>query len=227
VTKPVSRGVFDRDQLAELRANFGVKYGLLLPDLENAVLVYDCVLPRGKRPQLLAAKHADRARKLELATRRLERLLKEIDPFAHEACSMGFIPINRFSFAKSSLYDIATMRPRLKAANSARAVLGELLRDTQEWKNRASAMARSKPGRKVGNRVDLCAWLGHRLSTSGFTLSTRPTEMWGRLFTLMCEAVRIPVPSDVGRELRKALANLETHHGIAPKAQSPAKKKRR
>ena len=227
MTRPQLGSAFDPSQLHALRRDLRAKYDRLLPLLEEAVRDYQRVPPAGESYRLPARRHAGRAQQLERATRRFLGRIEKTDPVIREAAQLRFVPSDRFSFANVSLSDLMALKPRWVAADAAKAALGALLEDAQTWRHVAEVVARGRPGRRAGNRINLCAWLGKTLSVFRFTLSTRPKDLWGRVFVLICEAARIPVPTDVSRDLRKALAILQTRHPTTAKAQSPARKKRR
>ncbi len=211
------RHVFTGERLTSLRVCLGDKFDQLLPILERTARDYYHDSPVKKEHHARANRHADAAQRLNRASTELDQILKEIPSLVSEAHSLEFVPSDRVSLLPGlplkpghTFHDFLSQRPTLQAALSARVSLQVLKRDAQLWRKNAKAAARRKPGRKIGNRILLAAWVGHMLRQVGLKLSTHPNDVWAQAFSVMCDTVRIDsLPTDVGRDLRKAFKIIQ------------------
>ena len=224
------RHVFTDERLASLRGCLGDKFDQLLPILERTARDYRHDSPVKEEYYARANQHAEAAQRLNRASAELDQILKGIAPLVTEAHSLEFVPSDRVSLLPglplkpgNTFHDFLSVRPTLQAALSARVVLRSLKRDAQLWRKNAKAAARKKPGRKIGDRIVLAAWVGLKLRQVGFKLSTHPSDVWAQAFSVMCDTVRIDSPpTDVGRDLRKAFKIIQADDQRT--AQSPTSK---
>lgn len=232
---PASPTVFGSDRDKVVRALLGQKYDALFPRLEGALRAWPRIPPTEEwfRRQFLP--HVDAAKRLMRASEKFLNLLQEVEPLIEEACAKSLVRPEQHTVramdSLMALHELASLKRRLKTADEARAAVQALRADMQLWQKRAEMLVRRAPGSKTGDprkRIRLCAWLGVLLSNEGFQLSTVPTEIWGQLYTLMCEEARIPLGKDhdVGRDLRAGLAYLQEGNKIDPSMIEPARKKK-
>lgn len=226
------QSVFNSDQLAQLRSSLARKYDELLPALEHAVRKYPSVLPPGEHYRRQVRRHLDAAEGLLRASDKLLNLIQGAEPFIAEARDLNLLPTERYALVTDTLYELASMKRRLRTADEAQATVQALRADVQLWQKRARSLAQGTPGRKAGDpgkRIGLCAWVGMVLSKAGIRLSTVPAETWGQVYALACDAARIPLGNehDVGRDLRNSLTLLHKGNQIDASMVLPARKKAR
>lgn len=222
--------VFSVDQLDQLRAELGTKYDELVPMFEDAVRTYHSVLPPGERYRRLFRRHVDTAEGLMHAIDKLLNRIQEAEQFIDEARAQNLLPADRYALVTDPLYELASIRRRLRTADEAQAAVQALRADVQLWLERTRMLAQGTPGRRAGDpgkRIGLCTWIGNVLSVAGIGLSTVPTKTWGVLYALTCEAARIPLGTDVGRDLRNSLTRLQTRNQTDASTVLPTRKKAR
>jgi hypothetical protein len=225
---------FDNHQLAELRSHLGSDYERLLPRLEYAVRRYSSVPAPGERHRERAHRHVAAAERLARARDRLLNRLERTKCLIDEARNDYLIPLDRYGmnlpdgFDRLGLYELMGLTPTLRSADQTRAAVQALREDAELWLHNARRLARKPRGRKRGDprkRVGLCAFTGLALSEVGIGVSTVPTDTWGQVYTIVCEAakVRLSPAHDVGRDLRAGLDFLKRGNQINETRVLPAR----
>jgi hypothetical protein len=209
---------FDPDLVADLKLQLGDdKVAQLLPAFnEFAEYIAQDIQKNQKEKAVTdsnrkeARERARIAKRIWLLSRQLQNELKRSRHSIDDAVLLGELPAGYAPDVFRTLRGLAygnmrtePPRPRLSHLQD---TLEHLSADAEAWERDARSISKGKPGRKTSyDRTSVAQWVGSVLANLEVRLTKSPDGPFAITLGLFYEAIGIPKPSDLYRDVAAAL----------------------
>lgn len=210
MTRPTAqRSAFDRGQLTQLESILGrQRLRELLPAFEQAVVSYRAT--GGKTSISLeeatsdtARKHVQLAKNAQKGLEQLDAALEALNAVTEEGVSSGYVDLTPVG-TLATLGMPEEEQPRTWPGLRAKTTLKAVATAVRTWESRAALDVPRKPGRKIGDRVQLAEWVGIRLARAGVRLTKSADGTWAQTVSVMYEAAGVKVPQSLYPDIAAA-----------------------